>query len=252
MQLTLPWHPERFHGALRSAPFFEGWYYNFATASGDHRYAIIAGIFLGADSHAFIQMLDGVRNTATYHRFAVSEFSARADRFEVTIAQNAFSATHMRLALPRMRADLRFARLQPWPWRPWSPGSMGPLSLLPFLPCYHHVLSVGHDVSGAMQVDGSAIALTGARGYLEKNWGSAFPSAWLWLQSNHFARSDARLLATFAQIPVGPLRSRGLTAAIAFDAQMVRFTTANGGHVMKFERNGDCAEVGLSNFRAGR
>ncbi len=65
-------HPERYHGRGRRPPFFEGWYYKLVDAGEQERLAVIPGIFLSSDPgehHAFIQVLDGTRGTATYHRF---------------------------------------------------------------------------------------------------------------------------------------------------------------------------------------
>ena len=42
-------HPERYQGARRSYPYFEGWYYKLIDASEQHQYAVIPGIYKGPD-----------------------------------------------------------------------------------------------------------------------------------------------------------------------------------------------------------
>ncbi len=37
-------HPQRYQGARRDYPYFEGWYYKLIDASEEHRYAVIPGI----------------------------------------------------------------------------------------------------------------------------------------------------------------------------------------------------------------
>ena len=56
------WHPERYQGARRRYPYFEGWYFKLVDASERHRYAVIPGVFTWptlAASQAFVQFLDG-------------------------------------------------------------------------------------------------------------------------------------------------------------------------------------------------
>ena len=68
---------------------------------------------------------------------------------------------------------------------------MGPYTFAPFMECYHGVLSFDHTIAGSLAVDGQELDFTGGHGYIEKDWGQAFPKAWIWTQSNHFG-ADAR------------------------------------------------------------
>ena len=72
-----------------------------------------------------------------------------------------------------------------------NPDVMGWLAYLPHaaLPCRHGVVSLGHDVSGSIAVNGGAPVAVRGRGYLEKDWGTVFPRRWLWLQCNAFFRT---------------------------------------------------------------
>jgi len=67
--------------------------------------------------------------------------------------------------------------------------------------CYHGVVSLGHDLSGGLEHNGRHIDLDGGRGYIEKDWGSAFPQGYVWVQSNHFDVPGASLVASTALIP---------------------------------------------------
>ena len=94
------WRPENFHfhhRLARGGGHFEGWYFKLVDRSGTQPYAIIPGVFLGADSHAFIQVLDGRAGTAAYHRFPIDSFRADRARFEVSIAGNRFARDGLRI-----------------------------------------------------------------------------------------------------------------------------------------------------------
>ncbi|MDY0197703.1 MAG: hypothetical protein RBR68_07795, partial [Tenuifilaceae bacterium] len=68
------WNPEYFQGFKKTKNYFEGWYFKVVSASGNHRYAFIPGISLGADPHSFVQVIDGKTGETQYHRFAIEEF----------------------------------------------------------------------------------------------------------------------------------------------------------------------------------
>ena len=67
--------------------------------------------------------------------------------------------------------------------------------------CYHGVLSFDHAIHGALAVNGREHDFGRGRGYIEKDWGQAFPAAWVWFQTNHFSEPGVCLTASVAIIP---------------------------------------------------
>jgi hypothetical protein len=228
-------HPERYHGHRRRPPFFEGWYFKLVDASEAARYAIIPGIFLSedpAEQHAFVQVLDGSTGTATYHRFPAEDFRAATDRFAVHIGPNRFSASGIHLGIDdgqrRITADVVLGTTDPWPVRPWSPGVMGPYAFIPAMECNHGVLSFDHRLDGTLAIDGTRIDLDGGRGYLEKDWGAAFPAGYVWMQSNHFATVGTSLVASIAIVPWLRSAFPGFLVGLRQDGELHRFATYTG------------------------
>jgi hypothetical protein len=105
MPLTNILHPNRYHGFIAQAPFFEGWCYKLISADGKLRYAVIPGVCLS-------------RDPATSHCFVV--------------------------------------------------------------------VSMDHQIQGRLKLGGKQLDFSDGQGYIEKDWGKYFPSAWIWGQSNHF------------------------------------------------------------------
>ncbi len=92
--------PELFHGNVLRPPFFEGWYFKVVDRSGSHRFAFIPGVFIGRageDSHAFVQVLDGVTGQVEYHRYPMEAFYAASDTFDLRIGKNRFSLDRIEL-----------------------------------------------------------------------------------------------------------------------------------------------------------
>jgi hypothetical protein len=239
-------HPERYHGRGKRAPFFEGWYFKLVDASEGHRYAIIPAVFLHKDpskQHAFIQILDGAAGQATYHRFPVGAFSATDVPFEVRIGLNRFSLNGITLDIAadeqRVKGEIRFLNATPWPMSLLSPGIMGPFAWLPFLETYHGVLSLDHMLQGDLVVNSSLISFDGGRGYTEKDWGRSFPSAWIWLQSNHFDEEGTAITASIATIPLGPLAFPGFIVGFWHEGELHRFTTYNAAKVRRLQVTGN-------------
>jgi tocopherol cyclase len=236
--------PAMYHGFGKRRRFFEGWYFKCVSPAGDAVYAIIPGVSVGAggESHAFIQILNGLRRTSTYHRYAIDEFSSARDRFDIRIAANRFSLDHLSLDVAAevpVRGELRFSDVHPWPVRPFSPGVMGWYALVPAMECYHGVLSFNHRLEGTLSVAGRDIDFTGGKGYIEKDWGRSFPSAWVWTQTNHFGEPDASLTASVARIPWLGSSFTGHIIGLWLRGRLYRFATYTGAKVGRLEVSQD-------------
>ena len=229
-------HPEAFHGDGQRTGFFEGWYVKLVSADRSQRWAVIPGIFRGLDAggpsardEAFVQVLDGSTGRSWYHVFPIDAFTASDRQFDVTVGDNRFTSTGVTLDLPQLSGRVDFTSpLHPWPvtWR--SPGIMGWYGLVPFMECYHGLVSFGHGLDGTVRVEGSPASFAGGRGYLEKDWGRAFPSGYVWLHSNHIdADPSASLVASVALIPWVRSTFRGFIVGLVHHDHLFRWTTYN-------------------------
>jgi hypothetical protein len=232
------WRPAMYHGHGKRRGFFEGWYFKFIDAAEQHLHAVIPGVFLGKDrttSHAFVQVLDGLSGHSTYHRYALDQFAASDREFDVRVGPNHFRTDGITLDIAdrdrALRGALNFGDFAPWPVTLTSPGIMGPYAFAPFMECYHGVLSFDHAVRGALLMNGETVNFDGGRGYVEKDWGQAFPQAWIWGQSNHFAQPGTSITISVATIPWLGNSFRGFIVGLWHQRQLHRFTTYNGSKV---------------------
>ena len=223
--------PELYHGKGKTEGFFEGYFYKLITPSGE-RLAIVPGIYLPPKdappapkdakgytyAHAFIFVHNGKeQHYYTFPPWEVkgSEMTKRKGEFSFSVGHNVFTHDSLTLDLDvndgdhaesAIQASLNFTNRVTWPVSFTSPGAMGYYGWLPFLECYHGVLALDFEVSGSLNIDGRSIDLTGSRGYLEKDWGSNFPSSWVWLQANTFdeVSHEGAVSFTFAlaQVPL--------------------------------------------------
>lgn len=233
-------HPAWYHGHRQKPPFFEGWYFKLIDAQERHKYAVIPGIFLSDDpakQHAFVQVLDGVTGGSAYFTYPAEQLIAAEDDFDVRVGPNHFRADCISLNLSgdelALNGELNFEGLSPWPVTVTSPGIMGWYSWVPIMECYHGVVSLDHRISGTLSLNGSPMDFGGGRGYIEKDWGQSFPSAWVWMQTNHFENPGTSLTASIAVIPLLGQKFPGCIIGLWHKQKLYRFAKYTGAKVEK-------------------
>jgi len=238
-------YPDLYHGRL-GKNYFEGWYFKLVNQAKDRSFAFIPGIFFSPrqkHQHAFIQLVDGMKKTYSYERFSVQDFAASRTKFSIAIAKNTFSLDGISFNLVQARTELKgevvFKNHLYWPDSFLNPGSMGFYNYLPKMQCYSQVCAMDFDLQGSLELNGEIIDFDGGRGYIEKNWGSAFPYSWIWIQCNHFQTERAALSCSLGHIPF-PLSSfRGFLVGLYVNAKFYEFTTMNRSKVEVIQKGTD-------------
>lgn len=232
------WHPERYQGVRNPKAYFEGWYFKLVDRSGDHIMAVIPGVSYckaKGDSHAFIQIIDGIQCKSCYLKYDIQAFTTSGKGFEIRIGENIFSSELIHLNIDRddvrLNGTVRFSSMNPWPVTLLSPGIMGWFAYVPFMECYHGIVSLKHNLQGSLSIDGSSISFDDGFGYAEKDWGKSFPSSWIWIQSNHFEDPTVWLTASVAKIPWLRKSFTGFIIGVSVRGRLYRFATYTGAHL---------------------
>lgn len=238
-------HPERFQGAGRffsamtsddekNSPYFEGYYYR-AVAPDGRSISVIPGIAVNGGGHCFIQLMDS-RLGGFYFRFPVEKFQYARGGLYLAVGGSAFSHEGYSLDLDgeiTVKGTLRFKNPVAYPSLPYGPGIMGPFSFLPFMECNHGVVCVKSGLEGSLVIGGDKVDFDGGTGYIEKDWGSSFPSEYIWAQSGSFRGRDASFMLSAARGPGGPAAINGLIAFLYCEGRFWRFATYSGAYVKK-------------------
>jgi hypothetical protein len=223
-------HPERFQGILKRKQYFEGWYFKIIQEEKRIAMAVIPGVAMDKDGrkHAFIQVLDGLTATAVYHKFPFESFSYHPGKFEISIENNTFSSNSIDLNLPDLQGSLQFSNQFLWPVNYLIPGIMGPFTFVPKMECYHGIVSMNHEIKGTLNYKNEPTEFIRGKGYIEKDWGKSFPSAYIWMQANHFNQEDTSIKISVAKIPWLGSSFTGFIVALLHENKLIRFTTYNG------------------------
>lgn len=260
MPVSALFDPPRFQSAGKTGNWFEGWYFKMVDASRKHQLAVIPGVShdaAGGTSHAFVQLIRPGGHVR-YIRMPFEQFTWSADRFEIAIGLNRFSSHGLTLDLPEtadgppVTGEITFGALWPWPVTLASPGIMGWYRYVPFMECYHGVVSMDHTLSGSLRWgNDEPLDFSLGRGYAEKDWGSGFPSSWIWTQCNHFADTDGHerqgvsLSLSVARIPWLGSSFTGHIAGLLIDGRLHRFATYTGSRLTRIETGDGSAQVTL-------
>lgn len=241
LRRPLPQTPAPYHGAEGVRPYFEGWYFKFVPPGKAFPVAFIPGIYRGMRKEqdiAFIQVLFGENDESRFIRYPPDAFSCPADAFLLQVGNSGFSLDEVRVDIEedgfRAQADLVCRTHTFLKTSLYAPSIMGPFAYLPGMRCSLGVLSLAHTVTGSLTIDGEETDMDGAHGYIEKDWGRAFPENWIWLQGsgNSPVWGDVSCMCAVAGVSCGPFRFTGLIAVVAAGGVQHRFATYNGGRVV--------------------
>jgi len=235
--------PEVFQGKLSNNNYFEGWYFKHVSKDLGQVFSFIPGISLNKEnSHAFIQVINGLTGETHYVEYPVSDFSFSKKHFRVQVGDSVFTADSLLLnintPLIKVNGRLSYSGSVEYPASFMSPGIMGWYSFVPFMECKHGVVSVTHRIDGTLIVNNKLIDFSGGKGYIEKDWGKSFPESWIWLQSNNFENSDACIMMSIAKIPWLGSFFTGFLGFLYFGGGFYPFSTY---------QNSEITELGLAN-----
>lgn len=228
-------NPDIYHGTNKKNSFFEGWYFKLVDKNMNNVISIIPGIYLGKsneNSHSFIQILQGITANYSYKKFNKDEFSSNNNNeFDINVANSSFSLKRISLNINDdtcyINGIVSFKNLMKWPDSVINPGSMGYYNFIPHMQCYSQVSVMDMDLEGSLNINGSEINFSGGKGYIEKNWGSAFPYSWTWVQCNSFNNRKASISCSIGHIPFMLTSFRGFLIGLFVDDKFYKFTTIN-------------------------
>jgi hypothetical protein len=260
MRANRIYHPEFFQGRSRKKKYFEGWYFKMALPATEGQeeevLAVIPGISLGeqgSDRHAFIQVISKQDGCSHDIRFPYESFSAGKRKPEFRIGKNLFSKERIELHIESddlvLHGKVTHHGLHPFPVTFTAPGIMGWYGYAPFMECFHGVISTGHDLSGSLFLNGRKTDCTGGSGYIEKDWGTSFPSAWIWMQSNSFPSQIVSCMLSVAKIPFLGRVFTGFLGFVRIGDTLLRFGTYTDAKITRLETDGDHAYVRIETGR---
>jgi hypothetical protein len=243
--------PEIFQGDLKKKNYFEGWYFKHVSKDLEQIYSFIPGISLNEDdSHAFIQVINGITGETEYISYPLQEFIWDKKRLYLKVGRSVFTDKYIDLNIENKNLNvtgyLEYVNIVKYPKSLLSPGIMGWYSFVPFMECKHGVVSVNHDLSGSIRINDKLIYFDGGKGYIEKDWGTSFPEAWLWAQANNFQDHATSFCFSAAKIPWRGKFFIGFVAFLYHNKEFFLFSTYNSSVISGISHSGESIKFTLN------
>lgn len=242
------WNPHWFQGNRKKKNYFEGWYFKNITPDGEHIFSFIPGVsMVGSDAHAFIQVINGISGETFYFRYDLEEFLFSKRGFNIVIGKNSFSDKGFGLDIEQQgkifKGDIKLRDTVAYPAKVRRPGIMGWYRYMPFMECYHGLVSMHHSLDGILEYNGNYINFTSGKGYVEKDWGSSMPSAWIWMQTNHFTTRDTSFMLSVARIPWIRNTFTGFLGFLYHQNKTITFATYTGAKIQNLRHKDNKVQI---------
>lgn len=142
-----------------------------------------------------------------------------------------------------LKAEVKHIDPTPFPVTLRAPGIMGWFAYVPFMECFHGVVSTHHHLEGSIEINGKNLACKGGTGYIEKDWGVSFPSAWIWMQANCFPTDKVAVMLSVANIPFLGRTFQGFLGFLQYEGELIRFGTYTGAKIIELEQDDEHARI---------
>lgn len=247
--------PEVFQGNLKMKNYFEGWYFKHVSHDLNNVWSFIPGVSLtDNDPHSFIQVINGISGESEYIRYPLEDFKWDKQNLYVKVGNSVFTDRNSDVKIEkdnlRISGHFEYSNIIKYPKKLLSPGIMGWYSFVPFMECKHGIISVNHDVSGNITVNDKTISFEGGKGYIEKDWGTSFPEAWLWIQANNFSNHESSFTFSVAKIPWIGKFFIGFIAFLHYDKKFHLFSTYNNSSITEINHTSEYINLAIKNHNS--
>lgn len=232
-------NPELFQGQDKlnnKKQYFEGWY--FKHSKDGFGISFIPGIHVeNARAFAFIQVITNEKSY--YIKYDIKDFYYSIDPFFVKIGSNVFSKSGVKIRIKdeeqklEINGEIEYRDNIEIERTGYAPNIMGPFSFIPFMECNHAILSMYNEISGKLNINGEDVIFNKNHGYIEKDWGSSFPSNYIWCQANNFEKDKACFFLSVADIPFNIFTFQGVICVLILNGKEYRFATYHNCSVSK-------------------
>ena len=215
--------------------YFEGWYFKHQGEEGG--LALIPAVHRERKGEwsASLQVITPWESRMI--SYPITAFFQREDGAELRLGESWFSRDGVYVAVEEPGFSLK-GELQYGPLAVPAEDIMGPFRHVPHMQCVHGILSMGHGVDGAVELNGKTLYFHQGRGYWETDRGRSFPKRYLWTQCAWLQRQQVSLMLAIAHIPMGIGSFTGIISEVLIAGQFIRLATYRGARVEQWGENG--------------
>ena len=223
-----------FHGTNGTGPYFEGWYLKHQAQQGQ-TLALIPAFHIDGGGHRTASLQAISNDAAWWLECPQLQFSRQP--FQVQIGPSSFSKQGITLHIEQDGLSLH-GTLRYGPFTHLRSDIMGLFRFFAGMQCSHGVISMGHSLSGTLDLNGECLDFTDGIGYIETDRGRSFPNAYLWTQCVWDGPERGSLMLAIATIPLPVGSFTGCICSIFYRGQEYRLATYRGAKIEKWSSSG--------------
>ena len=196
-------------------------------------------------------MINGITGYSEYIIYRIDEFKWDKKSLYLKIGSSVFTEKYIDLDIQNdklhVEGHLEYNNNITYPSKFFSPGIMGWYSFVPFMECKHGIVSVNHDITGSLTIGSNEIDFNQGKGFIEKDWGTSFPEAWLWIQANNFYDHTSSFSFSVAKIPWLGRFFIGFISFLYFNGRFFMFSTYNNSVISEIKQSPGTIDLILNN-----
>ena len=243
-----------FCGTNRTGPYFEGWYFKHQNPQGQ-TLALIPAFHIDRDGRRTASLQVISKDQAWWLEYPEAQLKISRHPFQVQIGQSCFGSQGIDLYIQQDNLSL-YGSLRYGPFTALRSDIMGPFRFFAGMQCAHGVISMGHSLSGTLELNGERLDFSDGIGYIETDRGRSFPNRYLWTQCVWDGTERGSLMLAIATIPLPVGGFTGCICSVLYRGREYRLATYRGTKIDKWSPYGAvirqgryCLEVELLNER---
>ena len=225
-----------FRGTNRTGPYFEGWYFKHQNPQGQ-TLALIPAFHIDREGHCTASLQVISKNQTWWLEYPEAQLQVSRQPFQVQIGASSFGGQGIDLHIQQDNLSL-CGSLHYGPFTALRSDIMGPFRFFAGMQCAHGVISMGHSLEGALELNGECLDFSGGTGYIETDRGRSFPSKYLWTQCVWGGPERSSLMLAIAAIPLPVGGFTGCICSVLYHGQEYRLATYRGAKIEKWSPSG--------------
>ena len=225
-----------FRGTNRTGPYFEGWYFKHQNPQGQ-TLALIPAFHIDRDGRRTASLQVISKDQAWWLEYPEAQLQVSRQPFQVQIGTSSFGGQGIDLHIQQDNLSL-CGSLRYGPFTALRSDIMGPFRFFAGMQCAHGVISMGHSLEGALELNGECLDFSGGTGYIETDRGRSFPSKYLWTQCVWGGPERGSLMLAIAAIPLPVGGFTGCICSVLDHGQEYRLATYRGAKIEKWSPSG--------------
>ena len=231
-----------FHGTNRTGPYFEGWYFKHQNPQGQ-TLALIPAFHIDREGRRTASLQVISKDQAWWLEYSETQLKVSQRLFQVQIGQSSFGHQGINLHIQQDNLSL-CGSLHYGPFTALRSDIMGPFRFFAGMQCAHGVISMGHSLSGTLELNGEHLDFSDGIGYIETDRGRSFPTKYLWTQCLWDGPDQGSLMLAIATIPLPVGGFTGCICSVFYGGKEYRLATYRGARIAKWSPSGAVVRQG--------